>query len=399
MKSDILSQAQKDAILSPISQESPYGRMIRYEDIFDEIQSKRSVRFDEGVADDQEDEQQEPEEIDWVAIANLCIDALSKHSKDLILGFWLTEAWIHLYGLRGMTEGLSITAQLLEHFIVPLASNATQDAMAFLDLQLGCINWANNKFSRVFYTIYINEKNNLNERMITLFDFHKHYSFKQGNYVLRENEPGADADFEQKLELAISTSSSVFRSCLLEALSQVYAVITKMDALLSEYFSVDRASLHALGSEIKRFQSVITKLYKKFRVNPIVEPKPVEEKPEQELEDAQQSLELPLVDESMNTLVVVDPKQSSPFTSQDLSQFLELIDSHIHSRDDLYEIAQVLGKKLCELDPQSPIPLMLLRSSEWGRLDLGAILSRMRDCNISMEQFYALLAAENQPEA
>ncbi|AKE60037.1 type VI secretion system protein TssA [Citrobacter farmeri] len=104
---------QIDALLIPISPDSPCGESIRYSPEFDQLVSAR-----------QEDDeslptgvwQSAPRRADWEDVARLASHLTTTRSKDLVVMAWLGDAWIRLHGLSALPRALALLTLALEHY-------------------------------------------------------------------------------------------------------------------------------------------------------------------------------------------------------------------------------------------------------------------------------------------
>lgn len=113
--SDELRQApviDLEAMLQPISDESPSGESLRYAGIYDEITEAR--RADKDL--NQGDWQSELKVADYRRVIELAVPALASQSKDLQISAWLSEALIKQYGFAGLRDGIKLLAGLQQNF-------------------------------------------------------------------------------------------------------------------------------------------------------------------------------------------------------------------------------------------------------------------------------------------
>lgn len=104
---------QIDALLIPISPDSPCGESIRYSPEFDRLVSAR-----------QEDDeslptgvwQSAPRRADWEEVARLASHLTTTRSKDLVVMAWLGDAWIRLHGVSALPRALALLTLALEHY-------------------------------------------------------------------------------------------------------------------------------------------------------------------------------------------------------------------------------------------------------------------------------------------
>lgn len=119
--------AMLQALLAPVSDAAPCGEDLSYSIEFDTL-----VRLRE--ADDPSLDQGEwvtPLKVaDWPGIVRRASELLTRRSKDLRLAGWLTEAWAHTEGYRGLGRGLQlVTALVREHWagLYPQPDGADQE--------------------------------------------------------------------------------------------------------------------------------------------------------------------------------------------------------------------------------------------------------------------------------
>lgn len=119
-----------EALLGPVSEESPGGEDLRYEPIYDEIKALRNPG-----------ELVEPDTEDWRKIQSLTSEAISKESKDLQLAVWLLEAVTHLDGFAGTASGLELVRKLLEEYWETLYPEIDDEDEEPLSFRTGIIEW------------------------------------------------------------------------------------------------------------------------------------------------------------------------------------------------------------------------------------------------------------------
>jgi len=105
--------ADLDALLEPISADSPCGSSLRYEGTYDRI---REARREDDPSLPMGDWETNLKVSDVSLVERLCVEALSKKSKDLQIAAWLAEAWLRKLRFQGLAWGLSVFAQLVERY-------------------------------------------------------------------------------------------------------------------------------------------------------------------------------------------------------------------------------------------------------------------------------------------
>ena len=101
-----------EGLLAPISEESPGGIEVMYEDSYARVASLRDVRNPEHSFEE---------------VAELATQILEEESKDLTIAVWLTEAWLSLDGFAGLDSGLRLLHGLCDRFWDHLYPEAVED--------------------------------------------------------------------------------------------------------------------------------------------------------------------------------------------------------------------------------------------------------------------------------
>src|SRR5579884_3677808 len=125
------------SLLSPVSQQSPAGELLRYEGTYDRIMEARredDPTLEQGVW------KRELKKADWNLVNQLCLEALQKKSKDLQIAAWLLESWIHLEGFSGLRAGCHVLLELCRTFWDTMYPSL-EDA----EYRLAPIHWINEK--------------------------------------------------------------------------------------------------------------------------------------------------------------------------------------------------------------------------------------------------------------
>jgi type VI secretion system protein ImpA len=101
-----------DAMLQPISEESPSGESLRYSGIYDEINEAR--RADDNL--NQGAWQTELKVADYRRVVELAVPAITSQSKDLQIAAWLSESLIKIHGFPGLRDSIKLLTGLQEKF-------------------------------------------------------------------------------------------------------------------------------------------------------------------------------------------------------------------------------------------------------------------------------------------
>ena len=102
-----------EALLKPIRPEQPSGDDLSFSPELDAI--RKAQKFDDPSLD-QGEWRTELKEADWDFVIKRCTSLLETTSKDLALAVWLAEAGAKKFQMRGLAEGLTVVAGLLDQF-------------------------------------------------------------------------------------------------------------------------------------------------------------------------------------------------------------------------------------------------------------------------------------------
>ena len=101
-----------DALLTPISEESPSGESLRYSGIYDEIAEAR--RSEDALS--QGDWQKDLKTADYYKVESVAVEALTSRAKDLQIAAWLSESLVMRHGFVGLRDALRLMAEMQDNF-------------------------------------------------------------------------------------------------------------------------------------------------------------------------------------------------------------------------------------------------------------------------------------------
>jgi type VI secretion system ImpA family protein len=99
--------------LKPITDVEPVGKYLRWEKEYEELEEAR--RADDDTAND-DVWRRELKRADWARVIDLATQILRDKSKDLQVAAMLCEAWAHLHGLAGISDGLELMLAIQSRF-------------------------------------------------------------------------------------------------------------------------------------------------------------------------------------------------------------------------------------------------------------------------------------------
>ncbi|WDP92873.1 MAG: type VI secretion system protein TssA [Desulfobacter sp.] len=268
-----------EAILIPIPGDNPSGENLRYTSVYDEIQEAR--RADEVL--EQGDWQHELKTSDWGAVKTLCIDALTKKTKDLQIAAWLLESLTVTQGFEGVILGLDIINRMMAAFwdsIYPEIEDGD------LDYRVGPLEFVNDKLWFPIKEIQVTDP-----AVGQGFSWVKWQESRQVGYEKdTQNQYGDVIDDKKKardeqlaegklaaedFDAAVTASSRAFYENLFEQTARCLELFQALDAIVDEKFGRNAPRLAELKSSLEDCHDFAARAVKEKRqVEPDPDPKP-----------------------------------------------------------------------------------------------------------------------------
>ncbi|HGJ5873838.1 MAG TPA: type VI secretion system protein TssA [Arsenophonus apicola] len=161
-----------DRLMLRLSDELPAGENIEYQPIFEQINQARESDDDLQLEDMWSCEVRQT---DWRQVSLLCTEVLEKHSKDLQIACWLTQAQAKLHGLAGMATGIALISRLCETFWPTLWPKLDEEEGGYrADIRLARLNWLDNRLSHLLQDWPLTDDGKLNVRQWARVQHYEH---------------------------------------------------------------------------------------------------------------------------------------------------------------------------------------------------------------------------------
>lgn len=339
-------------LLQPITASSPAGESLRYEGTYDRIQEARreEMELPQGVW------QRDPKRADWSAVESLCSEALSRRTKDLQIAIWLTEAWIHLYALPGLSRGLNLIRGLHEAFWESMFPSVDD-----LEYRTGQLTWINEKLPTAIKFITVAFP--MDTTMMPVVSFARWEAAQHTENLARRRPQGAE---NTKSELALlqrsmaSTPDEFYRD-LDRQLREAAQVCRDLDKMFDALYGPQNPGLRQLQEGLTSIASVIAPLVK--------------------VDSMALSLE-PVIEEVQSVM----PDDSATPAAVSVA---------IRSRKDAYRGLAEIADYLTRTEPHSPVPYLIRRAIAWGSMDLGQLLPELLSHEGALKDVAGLLQIDS----
>ena len=343
-------------LLSPISDKSPAGDLLRYEGTYDQIMEAR--REDDPILE-QGVWKRELKKADWNLVNQLCLEALQKRSKDLQIAAWLLESWIYLRGFPGVRAGCQVLVQLCRTFW-----DSMYPSLHDPEYRLAPIHWINEKLVTRLKFIPVTSPENADACLpYTLADWEDGFHREQTKLQAAVTKNDRTVTLEMVQQSAYLTPLDFFEG-VVEDVSDAYTSCKELEAIFDKAFGKESCSLGQVRSVLESILSLIPNLTG------------TRETPEEaEAEDSgahEYALETIMPHEAV-AIPLLPP---------------------IRSRAEAYRRLAEVADFLIRTEPHSPAPYLIRRAISWGGMTLEQLLPELVASDVALKDLERLLKIE-----
>lgn len=248
-----------DLILAPIPGENPAGEDLRYT-VHDEI--KEAKRADDTF--DRGDWDRDLKKADWDKTVKLCVEALSKKTKDLQIAIWLTEALTVTEGFKGSLNGLKIITGYLRDHWDHVYPRIDEDDFEYRIL---CLEYLNNSLST-----QINHVSLTDNKAKAGHSWFKYKESRKVGYetdaqkkTMRDELAAEGKLTAEEFDAAVGASSKAFYVALAEALDGCMQEFKQLDEIVDEKFGKEAPRLAELKTALEGCDQVVKPILKEKR--------------------------------------------------------------------------------------------------------------------------------------
>jgi len=357
-----LFQMEMDAVLRPVSEDTPAGKDLRYDNTYDLI---REARREDDASLPQGVWERELKRADWEKVRDLCREAIENRSKDLQIAVWLMEALFHLNGFYGIREGLRIILALSQTFwddMYPAIEDEDVEA------RISPLVWVNEKFAIQIKFQAITRPKTRDSAEYHFADWEQANILE--NLAVSDKKGFEEAEKKNKVTRAKFLSSVMFTSAAFykhqhKDLSGALENLLALDNFLDEKCGNNGPSLLQLKKTVEEIHKLIGTFLKEKRE--VVETSPG-------------------TDES-------NKGDDSESTSYDYGKGDEMpsVALSIRSRAEAYRMLSEAADYLFIHEPHSPTPYLVRRGVSWGNMTLTELLQELVNDKQDLNLIFNLL--------
>lgn len=341
-----------EALMQPISDDSPSGESQQYSGLYDEIREAR--RADDNLA--QGEWQTELKIADFRKVVSLAVPALETQTKDLQIAAWLSEALVKQNGFTGLRDSLKLLNGLQENFWETLFPEIDEgdmegraNALEWLDAQTAFAI----KEAKItggagynFFDFEDSKKFDIPENIDTLDSTDQQRYRELIAQAERENRATAD-----KWKKAKAATRRAFYEQLFFDLEECFAEHKELNRIIEEKF--DRNQMPGT-SQLKKSLEDIKLIVKRILDEKRVEEPDAEDETAGEAEADAETPENGAVAAGGKTVVVAA--------------------GAIQNRKDALKRLNDLAEYFRKTEPHSPLSYLIGRAVKWGEMPLESWL-------------------------
>jgi len=337
-------------LLKPISADSATGESLRYEGTYDEIRDARK----EDDSDLTRGVWVSPlKRADWTKVESICIKALENRSKDLQIGVWLVEAWVHRYGFAGLHAGLQMLAALCNAFWDDIYPQLDGDD---LEYRLAPFIWLNEKLPVEVKLVPLTSPDSDDARVYCWADW-------EGANRSPESDTSSQDNSQAAFQQSVMLTPAGFYSALYSSVSGCVETCAELRSILEKHCGAEAPTLGHISRSIAQIRDYLSGVLEQRHIP-------------QAASAAEQAAEAQ-TNSALNAGVATggSGNNSGP----------------IRSRSEAYQRLAEAADFLARTEPHSPAPYLIRRAIKWGSMQLTDLLPELVRNSSELSEIYRLL--------
>jgi type VI secretion system protein ImpA len=351
-----------DTLLSPITPDEPAGVSLRYDPVYDRL---RELRREDDSSLPQGVWKSEQKRADWKALESLCLETLETQSKDLQIGAWLLEAWLHLYGFPGVREGFRAMLALSEKFWDTVHPRMEAGDMEF---RIAPFVWLDRKLPADLRLLPVTRPDADGIPAFTLADWE--IACQMESLQNRPGQQGASANRDvtmARFQQSAMLTPTVHLSGTLDDVRDLLRACAALQGLLDKKLEKESPGMLAVRSAGEGIASLLEALLRERGVAPVT------------TAQAEMDSESPVF------------RSHEPEHDVTEGQEFEAGTGGIQTRAEAYQMLVEAADFLSRTEPHSPTPYLVRRAILWGSMSLEDLLPELVRNPSELGDIYRLL--------
>ena len=344
----MLTPFDLSTLLKPIAGGAPSGASVRYEGSYDAIASARREDEDlpRGIWEINLKKAQ------WDQVEKLCVQVLTTQSKDLQVAAWLAESWICLYGVEGLTRGVTLLSQLCDKFWPTLHPQLEENDHEF---RLSTLEWVNEKLAERLISIPVTQPKDIGGQSYFWADVvsagvlelqaKRHPDGRK--LITQAHEEGSP--IMDKIVISAQQTPQAFFAQLFGQLEKAQQAILTLEDVLHRCYPNHPHSFY----KIRNILTEVGRFLKLYYTPPVAVSQVLDvvvDQPEEQKESAPKKEK------------VMEKSKSMPASLTEVT-----------TREQAYSLLNLAADFLLATEPHSPTPYVVKRAVAWGHMSLAEL--------------------------
>ena len=370
-------------LLAPLQDTAPVGESLRYAPAYAQI---RDARFEEDQTLPMGEWTRPLKKADWRAMETLCIDVLSKSSKDLQVAGWLAEAWTRRHGVAGLLAGAQLLEGLCRNFwddIHPRVEDGD------VDIRTAPFFWANDTLSHtLFMHVPLMPRADMVPPYLSLHDWQRAVATEFAAGASRDSKAEGAASRQDMLKEALAHLPALV--AVDENAKQALDAWNALAQLLDDKLGSESPSLSKVSESLKQIRLAVRSLLQHH------DPREALQAPA----SVDNTLPDPLTPTAETTVMEDDatmPSLPSPSATlrADAPTGTLALQGKVTTRAEAYRLLELAAAFLEQTEPHSPTPYLIKRAITWGRLPLPELMMEVIQEEGEISRYFSLLGIKS----
>ncbi len=370
-------------LLAPLQDTAPVGESLRYAPAYAQI---RDARFEEDQTLPMGEWTRPLKKADWRAMETLCIDVLSKSSKDLQVAGWLAEAWTRRHGVAGLLAGAQLLEGLCRNFwddIHPRVEDGD------VDIRTAPFFWANDTLSHtLFMHVPLMPRADMVPPYLSLHDWQRAVATEFAAGASRDSKAEGAASRQDMLKEALAHLPALV--AVDENAKQALGAWNALAQLLDDKLGSESPSLSKVSESLKQIRLAVRSLLQHH------DPREALQAPA----SVDNTLPDPLTPTAETTVMEDDatmPSLPSPSATlrADAPTGTLALQGKVTTRAEAYRLLELAAAFLEQTEPHSPTPYLIKRAITWGRLPLPELMMEVIQEEGDISRYFSLLGIKS----
>ncbi len=377
----MIDQKMIERCIAPITVEQPVGADLRTNTaLHARYYQMKDCR---NAARDLERRQAQGESIDeradWKGLAKLCVETLSTTTKDLEVASWLVEALLRLQGLAGMGAGFTILSAMIKNYWETIYPLPDEDGLITRLAPLISLNGDEYEGTliRPIYHVLLTQGQTTGP--FALWQYQQALdNTKLTDTIIIERRKAQGSVFMSSIQTAVNESTAEFYQKLQQDHRTVQQVFAEYNVLLTKYCAEQAPPQTRILSVLDEFGD-----YLRFIIK----------------DSTHQDILHSVVPVTVNSAIEdVLTLSSTSLALESDEKGGTMLSGELNNREQALQLLGNIAAYFRKTEPQSPLPYVLERAQQLGRLSFPELLRELVNDEAARSAAYKLMGLQSDQQ-